>query len=147
MKKAAIVILVLLISFCSFSQIESDSIPEKHLEKNKNYLGFNLGSTTGIGFSYIRYFGKFGTQFTFMPGFSAALGFHYDIPVGKGETLLIYNGWHYLSGFVSTGLGMGFEFGEEKMKFRFLFGYALYGLDPGFTFFPLALELGYFYNF
>lgn len=147
MKKAAIVILIFLVSLSSFSQNESDSIPEKQFEKNKNYLGFNLGSTTGIGFSYIRYFGKFGTQFTLLPVVSVGLGFYYDFPVGKGETLLIYNGWHYISGFLSTGLGMGFEVGEKNMKFRFLFGYGIYGLDPGYNPFPIALELGYFVNF
>jgi hypothetical protein len=59
--KNIILILALFIAGSAFSQ---DNIPAV---KNNNFLGINIGATSGVGLTYRRVTGSFATQITFLP--------------------------------------------------------------------------------
>lgn len=149
---------------------------KKNDESLPNELGFNAGFTTGLGFSYRRWFSNFGLQATTLPlkisdetFISAALSGMYSLKCTRHVRTYLYWGNHFLlnsstshspdsSGttitqtethrHLNSGVGIGFSFGRV-VAFNMQFGFAAYNLlgkKEDINLLPTG-ELGLYYRF
>jgi hypothetical protein len=152
MKNIILFFVCILFSYCSISQ------PKTKTEYN--YLGLNIGVTTGVGISYEHTGLKDGFQITFLPlisketaRFSFAMTYLRNIVTKNNIDFFIFFGNHFTNFFADKGvvyynfgIGPGFRWVEDSIDYQFMLGYAFTDITGDCNTF-LAIELGAFYKF
>lgn len=122
----------------------------------KNRVGINAGFTTGLGFTYGYWPGRFGAQLSVFPAISEdfnlislAVTPFYTLKEKKYFKSYIFLGNHIVSDTKITeyniGIGPGFEFGK-RLVFSLRFGMGFFDVTNTFNILP-TLETGLFFKF
>lgn len=126
---------------------------------NRHYVGFSLGSITGMGFSYRYHPEKWGYQLTLLPpigdfdnpAYSLGGAFLYRVDMIETNSLLIniggsYTNFMYEEG-INLGIQTGFESGIDNIKVVLMGGYGAYGIGSDYPRLFISAELGIYYSF
>ncbi len=142
-----------------FSQVvDTLQAPLSDKSQYKQYIGLNVGATTGIGFAYRYWPNKHGVQITFLPIYddnntyvSFGLTYLKEFKKSNFYRSLFYVGNH-ITNFIddeiydNIGFGVGFEFFRGYFSINFMVGYAGYNIFYNLKTRPTG-EVGIFYNF
>ncbi len=159
-----------LLLICSILLFSSTIILARENDETikKNEFGFNAGFTTGIGFSYRRWFNNVGVQLTGIPykfryEFMGCIGLSglYTIKETERIKAFVFLGnqvWNEktthpdsdhtrydILTIYRVGTGPGISFGET-IKFNLMVGYAGHFEDYVWRFYP-TIEMGWYYPF
>ena len=169
MKKTLLLIPILLFCFIGFSQSSDDYVITnkdslKADESPKQAFGLNLGSTTGLGFTYRFFPNKFGFQLTAIPIFlgngetfvSAGASLMYKVKESRRIDLFGYLGNHLIffagnnssnySHQIGLGAGINMHVWIDVLDISIQLGYGAYDVNHSPVSF-LAAEFGFFYRF
>ena len=139
---------------------EADSLTQPVQDKRfySNYLGINIGATTGIGFAYRYWPGKNGVQVTLLPLYdkndtyiSFGISYLKEIKEYASSRFIFYASNHITNFFIddfsdNLGFGIGLDYSGYDFIVNLMIGYAGYDIFDNFKTRPAA-EFGLFYNF
>jgi hypothetical protein len=128
--------------------------------EGNNCVGVNIGTTSGVGLSYIYWPGKSGFQLTFLPlldkkhsYLSIGATYLHKIKDFPHSTFFIYGGNHIANMFGSDddykwhiGIGPGVEYYIFDFVVHFMLGYGVYNIPDNIMTRPSG-EFGVFYKF